>query len=258
MAKAKDLTGQRFNRLTVIERDFDKKDKSRQAWWKCKCDCGNEISVRSHCLISGNTQSCGCLGIERRTEGIKNSEKVLQHCKMMAKSKIVDMTGYKIGKLTVIEQTDLRKNESVVWKCLCECGNITYVTQNCLQKGDTKSCGCIKSFGEEKITKLLLENNISFEKEKQFDTCILPSKKKARFDFYINNKYIIEFDGKQHFEVNNFFEQTLEEIQLHDEIKNNWCFKNQIPIIRIPYTHLQNLKIDDLLLEKSNFILKGE
>ena len=58
MAKAIDLTGQKFNRLLVLERDT-KKDKSRQAWWKCRCDCGKEISVRGYCLRNGNTQSCG-------------------------------------------------------------------------------------------------------------------------------------------------------------------------------------------------------
>ena len=50
MAKAIDLTGQKFNRLLVLGRDDTKKDKSRQAWWKCRCDCGKEISVRGQYL----------------------------------------------------------------------------------------------------------------------------------------------------------------------------------------------------------------
>ena len=91
-----------------------------------------------------------------------------------------------------------------------------------MTKGDTKSCGCIKSFGEEKISQLLRENNIFFEREKQFNNCRFPdTNKMARFDFYVNNEYIIEFDGKQHFEINNFFEQNLENIQKHDNFKNN-------------------------------------
>lgn len=256
MAKAIDLKGKRFNRLIVLERDYSKKDKSRQAWWKCKCDCGNEISVRGQCLRNGNTQSCGCYGFEKRTEAIRKSEKVAQHCREMSQLNHKNMLGYRIGKLTVIEKTDLSKNGSVVWKCQCDCGNITYVTQNCLHKGDTKSCGCIKSFGEEKIIQLLIKHNINFEKEKQFDTCILPSGKRARFDFYVNNKYIIEFDGKQHFTQNDFFQQSLEQIQQYDTIKNKWCFLNNIPIIRIPYTHLEKININDLILDTSNFIVK--
>jgi hypothetical protein len=256
MANAIDLKGQRFNRLIVIERDYNKKDKSRQAWWKCKCDCGKEISVRGQCLRNGNTQSCGCYGTEKRNEAIRKSEKVFAHCKEMAQLNKKDMLGYQIGKLTVIEATDLNKKGSAIWKCKCECGNITYVTQNCLHKGDSKSCGCIKSFGEEQITKILINNNIKFEREKQFNDCILPSGKLARFDFYVNNQYIIEFDGKQHFVENDFFQQSLEEIQEYDKIKNQWCFNNKIKIIRIPYTHLENMCLEDLLLETSNYILK--
>ena len=258
MAKAIDLTGQKFNRLLVLGRDDTKKDKSRQAWWKCRCDCGKEISVRGQSLRNGNTQSCGCYGREKRKEGILKSEKVKLHCQEMAKNNKYNLIGQRFGKLLVIQETDVSKNNSPVWKCKCDCGNITYVTSNCLMKGDTKSCGCIKSYGEEIITKLLLDNNIPFEREKQFNDCILPGGGKAKFDFYVNNQYIIEFDGKQHFEQNDFFGQSLNQIQLYDRIKNQWCFDNNIPIIRIPYTHLNNLQINDILLLTSNFILKKE
>lgn len=54
----KDLTGQKFGRLTVIE--FHEIDKGENALWLCKCDCGNEIVVRGCNLKNGNTKSCGC------------------------------------------------------------------------------------------------------------------------------------------------------------------------------------------------------
>lgn len=51
------------------------------------------------------------------------------------------------------------------------------------------------------IKEILLENNIPFEQEKTFDNCRFPdTNKKARFDFYVNNTYLIEFDGRQHIE----------------------------------------------------------
>lgn len=55
----KDLTGQRFGRLTVVE----KTDNTYQnnTIWHCVCDCGNEIDVIGRSLTSGNTKSCGCL-----------------------------------------------------------------------------------------------------------------------------------------------------------------------------------------------------
>lgn len=59
-----DLTGKRFGKLTVMERDGI--NKHRQALWKCACSCGNEITVSTSSLKSGNTKSCGCLGVPKR------------------------------------------------------------------------------------------------------------------------------------------------------------------------------------------------
>ena len=57
--------------------------------------------------------------------------------------RIIDLTGQRFNKLTVIEKTDKRKNRQVVWKCKCDCGNITYVVGQALRTGHTKSCGCL-------------------------------------------------------------------------------------------------------------------
>ena len=58
----KDMTGQRFGRLTVIRRAG--LSQNREATWFCLCDCGNECIVRRTCLVRGYTKSCGCLNIE--------------------------------------------------------------------------------------------------------------------------------------------------------------------------------------------------
>lgn len=55
---------------------------------------------------------------------------------------IKDLTGQKFGKLTVLEMTNERRNRQVVWKCQCECGNITYVVGQALRTGHTTTCGC--------------------------------------------------------------------------------------------------------------------
>ena len=55
--KAKDLVGQKFGRLTVVERAPNKGSK---AAWKCICDCGGSTVAISHDLICGHTKSCGC------------------------------------------------------------------------------------------------------------------------------------------------------------------------------------------------------
>ncbi len=62
----KDLSGQKFNRLLVIE--FERKDKFYNSYWKCRCDCGNEIITTSSSLRSGHTKSCGCYSKEKAKE----------------------------------------------------------------------------------------------------------------------------------------------------------------------------------------------
>lgn len=57
--KNKNLIGEKFGRLTVI--NYISKDKNKQRIWLCKCDCGNEKMVPTKYLTSGDTKSCGCL-----------------------------------------------------------------------------------------------------------------------------------------------------------------------------------------------------
>lgn len=68
MGKLIDLTGQRFGRLTVIERCGVAT--SGHALWECVCDCGNHHTTTSNQLHSG-TKSCGCLQRERASEAAK-------------------------------------------------------------------------------------------------------------------------------------------------------------------------------------------
>lgn len=65
-ATYKDLTGQKFNKLTVLGEDFT--DKKHCIHWLCQCDCGRTTSVRTDQLTSGRAKSCGCLAIEKAKE----------------------------------------------------------------------------------------------------------------------------------------------------------------------------------------------
>lgn len=76
MAHAKDLTGQRFGKLTALER-LTEKHKSRKAVWKCRCDCGNVIKALSDKLKGGEIKSCGCLRVEKGKEVQEYNEKHL-------------------------------------------------------------------------------------------------------------------------------------------------------------------------------------
>lgn len=59
MTKPIDLTGQKFSKLTVIERAEN--SKSGKTRWLCECDCGGKTVVSSGNLKSGAVKSCGCL-----------------------------------------------------------------------------------------------------------------------------------------------------------------------------------------------------
>ena len=141
------------------------------------------------------------------------------------------------------------------WKCKCDCGNFYIANGHQLKNQTLQSCGCLKSVGEQKIASILQEHNILFEREKIFSDF-----KPYRYDFYVNKSYIIEYDGKQHFQDYSWGNEkhSKEETQKKDLLKNQYCFKNQIPIIRIPYTHLNTIRLTDLLIETSPFLIKEE
>lgn len=59
MSKAKDLTGQRFGRWTVVGKEGEYRQGS--TWWYCDCDCGTKNAIVSGCnLNKGHSNSCGC------------------------------------------------------------------------------------------------------------------------------------------------------------------------------------------------------
>ena len=68
-----DLTGRKFGRLTVLEREFN--DNSRGTKWWCKCECGNKVLVSRHSLVLGLTKSCGCYQKEKSRENGKRNKK---------------------------------------------------------------------------------------------------------------------------------------------------------------------------------------
>ena len=125
-----------------------------------------------------------------------------------------------------------------------------------LVNGHICSCGCLSSsIGELTIKKLLENNNILFKQQITFENC--KNKHLLPFDFYVNNKYLIEFDGIQHFQPVEHFGGIVEfkERKQNDEIKNNYCKINNIPLIRIPYTTLKTLQLEDLLLETTQYLI---
>jgi len=100
---------------------------------------------------------------------------------------------------------------------------------------------CNNSRGELLIYDILKKNNIKFKCEHKFDDCInIQTGYKLRFDFYLYELNIcIEYDGKQHFENNSFFnnKDIFKQLLIRDMIKDQYCDMNNIKLIRINYNN---------------------
>lgn len=73
MSKLRDLTGERFGKLTVLCRDTNiYPNKKKETRWICKCDCGNTISAISYDITSGHTNSCGCFHVSQARKFLTN------------------------------------------------------------------------------------------------------------------------------------------------------------------------------------------
>lgn len=137
--------------------------------------------------------------------------------------------------------------------CLDSNGNHTIFTAQLsnILNGNTHHCGCqtSKSRGENKLQKIFDELNIKYQREKTFDDLLsLDGKHKYRFDFYLYElNTIIEYDGKQHFISDTGYGKDLTNIQFRDSIKNDYCVKNNLNLIRIPYTDYDILDKDYII-----------
>lgn len=120
-------SGMKFGKLTVlgVDESYDLSN-ARPSIWKyvCKCECGTVKSVSRDPLVRGKVLSCGCL---------------------LCKGKKRLSVGDKFGKLTIIGLPDDTKSPSTQkYLCKCECGNTVFVMKSRLERGVTKSCGCLR------------------------------------------------------------------------------------------------------------------
>ena len=239
MPKKIDLTNKRFGKLIVLSQaeNIQTPNGRSHVAWNCQCDCGNICVVRGDNLRNGHTLSCGCMAAEnRRQAGLGRK---------------LPLEGKRFGKLLVQEDSGKRDNRGgVIWKCLCDCGNVAFVSTSNLtrEKEATISCGCAKSKGEEKIISLLIEMQIPFITQKRIDSCVFPeTNRQLVFDFYLpEQNLLIEYDGEQHFHEVRDDRYDFQGLQKRDVFKNNWCLENNITLIRIPYYDFDKLTIENM------------
>lgn len=117
------------------------------------------------------------------------------------------------------------------------------------------------SKGEERIRKCLSQIQEPYKVQYKFKDCINPKTKALlSFDFYLPQRDIlIEYDGKQHYQNNPhgyFTKEKLEEISFRDNIKNQYCKENNIPLIRLLEDDYDKINNDYLYTIISKYPIK--
>lgn len=118
---AKDITGQKFGRLTAVEPV--RSEKGVGVIWRCRCDCGGEKEAPVSRLTRGTTRSCGCL----RAENPRRK----------------DITGQRFGRLVAKEFRGYNEKHMDCWLFQCDCGEEKVLPAAYVKWGNSRSCGCL-------------------------------------------------------------------------------------------------------------------
>lgn len=167
------------------------------------------------CHPKGRSQQISVEEGQKRTDAIFGENKIL----------LIDYKG---------------NNTLSTFKC-ADCGEVFSAVPTSIWRGRSRGCPkCTKSesLGENKVEKFLRENKIHFRRQERFpdckDTLMLP------FDFYLPQYNIcIEFQGEQHYKKRSLYWD--DDIIRHETIKKQYCEKNNIKLIEIPYWDMDNI-----------------
>ena len=218
--------------------------KNAQEKLKIKCECGEIFYTKFNHFKSSFQRQCQACGQE-----IVASQKRLDKNEV---ENYIESQGCKLLSDYVNSTTFIRIK--------CHCGNEFETLFSMFRDYDITSCRVCRekqksrSKGESKIQQWLTDNGIEFiaeykSEDLKHDRCL-------RFDFAILNrekkvKLFIEYDGKQHFGLGLFSSdqqkmvEKLNIIRQSDFSKNEYCFRNGIPLLRIPYN--KYAKINEIL-----------
>ncbi len=199
-------------------------------------DCDNHTW-----LTSPNSFLCGCR-CPKCYGNIKKTQEEFVH-------QVYELAnyGYSVLGVYINDSTKLlmRHNSE-------KCNNFEYDVEPSSFIQGSRCPKCKSSKGEKAISEWLDKSNIFYKIQYTFEGC--RDKLPLPFDFVIFNKenkliLLIEYDGKQHFEPVNFggisderAKENFEKIKLHDQIKNDYCKQNNIPLLRIPYWEFDNIE----------------
>ena len=191
---------------------------------KLICDKGHEYEASFAHFQRGNR--CPKCAIEKSSERYRLDYNYVKS--------YIESYGYKLISKEYIK-SDIKLD------MICDKGHECSINWDNFKYG--KRCGtCKESTGERKINEVLTKLNIKFQRQYGFEDCKLH--KLLLFDFYLPDyNCCIEFDGEQHYEIIKHFGGVDKFIntKIRDTIKTEYCKKNDIKLIRIPYWEINNI-----------------
>lgn len=214
-----------FKLLTTIEEYKNNKTKL-----KVVCSCGNTFSPNALNIKRGLSTRCRkCsskeVGLNSRVDYTDVEKFVLtQNYKLLSRD-----VKNSISWIQVTCENDSHGDYWTSW------GNF---------RSGNRCPKCNLSKGEQKVREFLLKNNIDFQEEFKIDGLEGINGGSLRFDFCVNivDKIVfIEYDGEQHFKPK-FGDYEFHRTIYNDKVKNEYCLKNKLKLIRIPYTEFDNIE----------------
>lgn len=239
------------NWLTINNKNFslldtEYKGKDFKMSWQCKNkNCGEIFVTHWATILRGS--GCPYCSIPAKQVGKKNN----------LKYKYPDIAAEFDEKKNGVSSDSILagSNKKFFWIC-SNCGN-SYCTAASVRLSGVGCPECCESKGEKSVRNFLKRNKIKFVPQHRFEDC--SDLRTLPFDFYLKKiNCIIEYHGEQHYKPCLFFGGEKQFIirKKHDEIKKNYCIKNNIRLIEIPYWEFKN--IESILTKELNLIRKED
>lgn len=220
---------EKFNKIHDYKYDYSLmvyKNNKTEIIINCK-KCGNIFKMRPDIHLK-----CGCPRCATELKADKFKEK-----KFIEKAKIIHCDNFDYTRV------EYKNNRTPVLIFCKKCKSFFKQKPYSHLKGN--GCNnCKESHGEKYIKNILEYKKIKYIQQKKFKNC--KYLRELPFDFYLPELNVcIEYDGKQHFEIIDFWggKNGLILRKEKDDIKNNYCLENNIKLIRIKFDEDINEKL---------------
>lgn len=203
--------------------------------------------------------SCGFIAY-RNYENIRKSNYVCPHCNKKGYGRNTEVIRRELQEITNGEYSLLSEYRTMNDKIKIihnNCGNIYEVTPHNFIDGGNRCPFCNITKGERKILDILENNKLNYIYQYEFDDLLSNKGFPLKFDFavFINNEVIlIEYDGEFHY-MEVYEGHDFEGQKERDELKNQYCKKNNLRLIRIPYWEFDN--INEILIKEELYAKKN-